>query len=669
MRRIGSAMVRTLGAAIALVTSAYAQAPYGAPGMNPPPYGQQPPLNQQQGNQPPFNQPRNQQDDADSANHGVARLSLVNGNVSVRRGDSGELVAATVNAPLMATDRLVTGDNARAELQFDYSNMVRLAPSSEVRIGDLAYHHYLVQIAQGMVTFRVLRDSDAQVEISTPSVSVRPVRSGVYRILVGVDGITQITVRAGEATIFSPSGSEPLRAGQTMLSRGTADNPEFQTIAAIPSDDWDRWNADRDGQLMRAADQGYRHVSPDITGTEDLNGYGQWQNDPQYGNVWVPQVAPDWAPYRDGRWVWEDYYGWTWVSYDPWGWAPYHYGRWYHGGFGWAWYPGPMGDPYYWSPALVGFFGWGPGFGLGFGFGNIGWVPLAPFEVFRPWYGRGFVGGGRNFSVISNANIAGVYRNAAFANSVTGMRSGEFGRASVSSTNFVRASSADLQRASAVRGQLPISASSQSRQFSNGAANLQGMPRSSANTRFFSSPGFAAGRTSAQSAGRSFTNGAGNSAASGNSTGGWRRFDPTGRDAVQGGRSNTGQGIAGNGRGVSQGSSQRSNPGAGQGTNGGGWRTIQGANTPSRGSGSPGASGYQGGSGGSASQSRSFGGSQPVRISPSIVRERSASGGGSTAPRSNNFGGTRPSAPSGGGGGFHGSSGSHSSGGSHGGHR
>src|SRR5438128_2529334 len=32
--------------------------------------------------------------------HGVARLSLVNGEVSVRRGDAGDWVAAVANAPV-----------------------------------------------------------------------------------------------------------------------------------------------------------------------------------------------------------------------------------------------------------------------------------------------------------------------------------------------------------------------------------------------------------------------------------------------------------------------------------------------------------------------------------------------------------------------------------------
>src|SRR5581483_7860388 len=67
----------------------------------------------------------------------VARISVVNGDVSVRRGDSGDVVAAGVNAPLMANDALLTSSNGRAEVQLDYGNLVRVAPNSEVRFAAL----------------------------------------------------------------------------------------------------------------------------------------------------------------------------------------------------------------------------------------------------------------------------------------------------------------------------------------------------------------------------------------------------------------------------------------------------------------------------------------------------------------------------------------------------
>lgn len=414
------------------------------------PQGQYPP---QQGYQQQV-----QDDPADAAEHGVARLSLSNGSVSVSRGDSGEFVSANINEPLVTTDRVITGEGSRAEIQFDPGSMIRLAANTEIRIGNLQYHRYLVQISEGTTLFRVLQDTDARIDISTPGVSVAPLRAGVYRVTVRPDGSSEITVRAGEAELNSPSGSERLLGGQTLLSRGPVDNPEFRTVGAIPYDDWDRWNADRDRFFERAPDVS-RYAGPDIQGAQELANYGRWVWDPQYGYVWVPgNVPPDWAPYRDGRWEDVDYYGWSWVGYEPWGWAPYHYGNWYRASFGWAWYPGAIGPRHYWRPALVGFFGFGePGFGvsLGFGYGNVGWVPLAPFERYRPWYGRGY-SGGRNLTIVNNTNITNIYRNARFSGAVTGLRAGDFGRAGVGRNAFVRPNSADLARAGAVSGGMPF---------------------------------------------------------------------------------------------------------------------------------------------------------------------------------------------------------------------
>jgi ferric-dicitrate binding protein FerR (iron transport regulator) len=216
------------------------------------------------------------------------------GNVSVRRGDAGEMVAAVMNAPIGVSDRLMTGEGARAEVQLDWSNMLRLAPSTEVRFSELQDKQYQIQIATGMVTFRVLRDTNALAEISTPNVSIRPLKKGVYRIWVRPDGTTQVTVRSGEAEIFSPKGTEHLQAGRTMEARGSSADPEFQVVAAIQLDEWDRWNSERDRDIERSTS--YNHVSPDVVGAEELDAHGRWVNDGEYGNVWVPTVDADWAP-------------------------------------------------------------------------------------------------------------------------------------------------------------------------------------------------------------------------------------------------------------------------------------------------------------------------------------------------------------------------------------
>ncbi len=417
---------------------------------------------------------------------GVARLSLINGDVSVRRGDSGDMVAAALNAPLVVEDALITGAGSRAELQFDWANMIRLSGDTEVRLAQLDTNRYLLEVARGLVTFRVEHNSDADVEISTPSVSVRPSQVGSYRILVRDDGESEITVRSGAADIFTPQGSEQLGPGRTMLARGAASGPEFQTVAEIAHDDWDRWNEDRDRYYGQT--DAYRYVDHSVYGAEDLGNYGSWVDVPPYGDVWSPRVDAGWAPYYNGSWGWEDYYGWTWMSYDPWGWAPFHYGRWFWGsGYGWCWYPGGLRSRQYWSPGLVAFVGWGGG-GVGLGFGRVGWIPLAPHEAYYPWYGRGLYRGYRNggyigdsVHIVNNTNIYNAYRNARAANGITGMEASQFGRFG---GGHFRVGENQLRDVSLVRGQLPMVPDRSSLRFSNRQAVMAPAVRAPANQRF-----------------------------------------------------------------------------------------------------------------------------------------------------------------------------------------
>ncbi len=424
--------------------------------------------------------------DPGAPERGVARVSIVNGEVSVRRGDSGEWVAAVGNAPLMAEDRVSTGAGARAEVQFDSANLIRLGANAEIRLAELGQNHYHLQVAHGTVSFRVLRDSQAKVELDTPTVSVKPLQVGAYRIYVQGDGQTEITVRLGAAEVSTPKGSEKLQAGQTMLARGSPSDPEFQIVPAIARDSWDDWNERRDREMLSS--QSYSNVPHDMYGAEDLDNHGQWVDVPSYGEVWNPQVDPDWAPYQNGRWVWEDYYGWTWVSYDPWGWAPFHYGRWlYAAPYGWCWYPGAFG-PHYWSPALVGFFGFGPGIGVGFGFGNVGWVALAPFEPMYAWWGRGVYAGFRNPAYfnrgvnVTNVNVAAAYRNARVANGISSVTAADFRQGRFG--GIARFTGAQIHDAGLVRGQLPVAPTAASLRYSNRA--VANIPRSADNAHFFS---------------------------------------------------------------------------------------------------------------------------------------------------------------------------------------
>ena len=410
-------------------------------------------------------------DTATDQQHGVARISITQGDVNLKRGDNGQLSAAVVNAPVMAHDHLETAPGSRAEVQLDATTLIRLAPNTDIGFSDLAYQRYQVQLGIGTIALRVLGNSNAQLEVDTPSVALRPAGPGEYRISVFDNGTSQITVRSGRLEMNGARGSEMVEAGRSLLVRGDASDPEFQTSYEIARDQFDDWSAARDRELQSS--QAYRYVNPDVNGAQDLDAYGDWVPS-EYGEAWAPRgVAADWSPYSTGQWSWQDYYGWTWVDAAPWGWAPYHYGRWFWntGSHGWCWWPGARGSRAFWSPAQVGFFGWGRG--------GLGWVALAPHEPFHAWWGRGYRGGGA--FPYGGVDLGRMYRNA----NVRGGAMTTFGdRFGGPNQRFNIATRGQLSSANLVRGQIPASRTESSFRFSNRAAIANPRLAMAANRQF-----------------------------------------------------------------------------------------------------------------------------------------------------------------------------------------
>src|SRR5487761_875056 len=120
----------------------------------------------------------------DTPQPGVGRISFIHGSVSTQRGDTGDWVATTINAPLAQGDTISTGDNARTEVELDYADILRMAGKSEARLAALDKSHIQVQVSQGMVDYSVLRGASADAEVDTPNVAVHPDQPGIYRVQV-----------------------------------------------------------------------------------------------------------------------------------------------------------------------------------------------------------------------------------------------------------------------------------------------------------------------------------------------------------------------------------------------------------------------------------------------------------------------------------------------------
>jgi uncharacterized protein DUF6600/FecR-like protein len=408
---------------------------------------------------------------------GVGRVSMIHGDVSTQRGDSGTWSAAVLNQPVVNGDKVSTGAGGRAEVQLDYSNILRLGSNAQANIANFTNKYIQIQLAQGLANYSVFGESEAEPEIDTPNVAVHPAhKDGVFRIEVRPDGDSIIIVRKGEAQISTPQGIGEIKMGEMATVRGSGADAKYKITPAPERDDWDRWNSDRDRMIHEAA--AWHHTNKYYVGSEDLDANGQWENAPDYGQVWVPNEPDGWAPYRDGNWVYEPYYGWTWVGYEPWGWAPYHYGRWMMYGGSWAWWPGPVWGPGFyrpfWAPAYVSFFGFGGGWGLGFGFGwggwgGFGWLPIGPCDRFFPWWGGyggrfGVVGFDRFASINRFGGIAPLHggtqfsnlahlNNARIASGVSTVAAGKFG---AGRTTAVAATHAQLSTAHMMTGNMPV---------------------------------------------------------------------------------------------------------------------------------------------------------------------------------------------------------------------
>jgi len=320
----------------------------------------------------------------------VARMNYTQGSVSFQPGGEGDWVTAVPNRPLTTGDNLWSDQGSRAEMHVG-STAIRLAPETSVTFLDLDDRTTQLRLSAGTIILRVRHlDDDDVVEVDTPNLAFNLQHTGEYRIDVDSNGdMTNVSVFSGRGEVTGGGYSYTVVAGQSARFSGT-DQLNYD-IAQLPrADDLDNWAFERDHREDGAESANY--VSPEMTGYEDLDDYGRWQYVGGYGTVWVPAgVASDWAPYRNGHWAYIDPWGWTWVEDEPWGFAPFHYGRWAYAGNRWCWVPGPVAVRPVYAPALVAFVG-GVGISIGGGPG-VGWFPLAPGEVYVPYYrgSRGYV--------------------------------------------------------------------------------------------------------------------------------------------------------------------------------------------------------------------------------------------------------------------------------------
>jgi hypothetical protein len=356
----------------------------------------------------------------------AARLSYTSGSVSFQPAGTDDWVTTVANRPITTGDKLWTDKGARAELRFG-SSAVRIGGETGFSFLNLDDSTAQIRLTEGSLNVRVKRlDENETIEIDTPNLAFTVLRPGSYRVTVNESGdATFIKVRGGDGEVTGGGSAYTVHADQSGTFSGTD-----QLSADIENyggdDDFDGWCSDRDRKWDHAASA--RYVSDDVVGYEDLDDYGGWRPDPEYGNVWFPHTTVvGWAPYRYGHWAYVAPWGWTWVDDAPWGFAPFHYGRWVFVRGYWGWVPvGPRPAvvtvayvrPVY-APALVAWVG-GAHWGVGVAVGGppavgVAWFPLGPRDVYCPSYrvSERYVErvNVSNTTIINRTQVTNVYNN------------------------------------------------------------------------------------------------------------------------------------------------------------------------------------------------------------------------------------------------------------------
>ena len=395
----------------------------------------------------------------------VGRLGQLNGTVSFHTQGDEQWNPATLNYPVMQGTAFWTQPNSQAVIEVSASRIV-MAPDTELDIATLTDTAFQAALPQGELYLHVQAATpDETYAVQTPRGLVSLTSPGRYGVAAGdTQSPTLITVVEGSAHVEGPGVSLDVAANQTASITGT---DTFQGVVGPAQHDaflTAMLNSEHPPQPQEVAPPPAVAAMP---GGNDLAQYGTWSASQDYGQVWYPQVAQDWVPYREGSWAYVAPWGWTWVDSSPWGFAPFHYGRWAQVGGRWGWIPGAaVGGGYrpVYAPALVTFLGVGAVVGVGVGAalaaGRIGWLPLGPREPFHPWYHA-------SNNYVRQVNVAHVTNFTTINNNVTVNNFINRGAATVVPTSamtasrpvassFQRVDPAQLAQARPVIGQQPV---------------------------------------------------------------------------------------------------------------------------------------------------------------------------------------------------------------------
>lgn len=273
----------------------------------------------------------------------IVRLSQVDGDVQIDRNTGQGYEKAFLNLPVTQGTKLRTGQDARAEIEFEDGSTLRITPGTVIEFPELARRDSgarasSLELQAGTAYLNFRGDKQEEFTLSFGPERLSLTRPAHLRVELKESSAT-VAVFKGDVEVNGSAGQVDLEKKHSATFDLAGSNP-YTLANNVEPDPYDDWDKQQEQYHQRySASNSY---SPYAYGASDLNYYGSFYNIPGYGMMWQPYLTgAGWDPFMNGAWAWYPGAGYTWVSAYPWGWTPYRYGSWtYLSAYGWFWQPG-----------------------------------------------------------------------------------------------------------------------------------------------------------------------------------------------------------------------------------------------------------------------------------------------------------------------------------------
>jgi DNA segregation ATPase FtsK/SpoIIIE-like protein len=317
----------------------------------------------------------------------IGRITFMEKNVFRYLRDAKDWALAMVDVPVGDGDVLYSDVQGRSELTFPNDTKIRLNDKTKIQLDGVKGNQTSLFLNSGVARIQN-RSADTVVKVDTPYGQVLSKRPATFDVYVGDSSVAVTALNEAVNFIDGKGNNYDVKPNSDSL---LANDQNAVSSRRLVDSRWDSWNNERDGEWQKLESNPSPYLPAQLKSeTQVLADNGNWEQlnyNGETAQYWTPRnVAPDWSPFTVGQWT--NWYGeQLWVPYERFGWVTHHHGGWIFFNNRWFWRPPVAGRWRYvpWYPARVAWVHSGR---------HIGWVPIAPYEVYygrRYWGPRGVI--------------------------------------------------------------------------------------------------------------------------------------------------------------------------------------------------------------------------------------------------------------------------------------